>query len=100
MLTTRDKKEVRKHAHAFKNTILTIPEVEGAEILRILKGEWSEEENRRFIDALRKFGKNFDQITETIGTKTLKQVKGYARNLMKRVEVKRGKAPSLQSQWS
>ena len=38
---------------------------------------WSDDEKARFIEAVKTFGKNFDKITEHVGTKDIEMIKRY-----------------------
>ena len=63
-----------------KQRLTKDPSLEGEDILPLLKqscSSWSEEDNQRFLDAVRQHGKNYDKIAEAIG-KTRKEVRSRA----------------------
>ena len=42
------------------------------------KGRWTAEEHQRFIEALRKFGKDWYRVEEYIGTRSSAQIRSHA----------------------
>jgi len=42
---------------------------------------WSSDENQRFIKAIRKYGDDFDKITEAVGTRKRSQVVHHVKSL-------------------
>lgn len=49
-------------------------------------GRWTKEEHQRFIDGLKKFGKNWKQVEEHVGTRTGAQIRSHAQKFFNRLE--------------
>ena len=73
-LGTKTSKQVMNACKNFWRKSTKTGEVIASDILSILKQpkefDWTEEENMRFVDAVRKHGKDYDKITEAVGTKS------------------------------
>jgi MYB-related transcription factor LHY len=61
---------------------------------KVRKGEryWTDEEHKRFLDAVRLHGKNWTEITKHVGTRSRQSVYSHAQKFRKRVE----KEPNLE----
>lgn len=44
----------------------------------IQQGRWTDEEHTKFLDALRKYGKDWNKVHEHIGTRTSAQTRSHA----------------------
>lgn len=49
-------------------------------------GRWTKEEHQRFIDGVKKFGKNWKQVEEYVGTRTGAQVRSHAQKFFNKLE--------------
>jgi SHAQKYF class myb-like DNA-binding protein len=49
-------------------------------------GRWTKEEHQRFIDGLRKFGKNWKQVEEYVATRNGAQIRSHAQKFFNRLE--------------
>lgn len=60
---------------------------------KVRKGEryWTDDEHKRFLDAVRLHGKNWTEITKHVGTRSRQSVYSHAQKFRKRVE----KEPNL-----
>ena len=83
---TRSRKQCENYAFTLRRNILDNPATEGADILPILQGEWTEEEKQRFLSAVREFGKDYAQIERVVGSKSLAQIKRYSETLRKAIK--------------
>lgn len=52
-------------------------------------GRWTREEHDRFVEGLRKFGKNWRKVEEFIGTRTGAQIRSHAQKYFNRLNKKR-----------
>jgi SHAQKYF class myb-like DNA-binding protein len=50
-----------------------------------LTGRWTREEHQRFVDGLKKFGKNWKKVEEYVGTRTGAQIRSHAQKFFNRV---------------
>jgi len=62
-------------------------------------GRWTKEEHQKFVEGLRKFGKNWKQVEEFVGTRNGAQIRSHAQKFFNRLEreynvkLNNGKAP-------
>lgn len=49
-------------------------------------GRWTKEEHQRFIEGVKKFGKNWKQVEEYVGTRTGAQVRSHAQKFFNKLE--------------
>ena len=49
-------------------------------------GRWTKEEHQRFIDGLKKFGKNWKQVEEYVATRNGAQIRSHAQKFFNRLE--------------
>jgi SHAQKYF class myb-like DNA-binding protein len=49
-------------------------------------GRWTKEEHQRFIEGLKKFGKNWKQVEEFVGTRNGTQIRSHAQKFFLRLE--------------
>lgn len=56
-------------------------------------GRWTKEEHQRFVDAVKKFGKNWKQVEEYVGTRTGAQVRSHAQKFFNKLEKEQGLQP-------
>lgn len=49
-------------------------------------GRWSEVEHQRFVEALSHHGKNWEKVTEAVGSRTLTQVRSHAQKYFLKLE--------------
>lgn len=49
-------------------------------------GRWTKEEHQKFIDGLKKFGKNWKQVEEYVGTRNGAQIRSHAQKFFNRLE--------------
>lgn len=49
-------------------------------------GRWTKEEHQRFVEGLRKFGKNWKKIEEFVGTRSGPQIRSHAQKFFIRLE--------------
>jgi len=70
----KTKHQVEYYLKLLKLQWMKDPSLEDADLLPLLKDrqpcKWTEEENQRFIAALRENGKDFNKIIEAVGNKT------------------------------
>jgi len=67
---------VQTHFTHFRAKVRKNPALEGADIV-VNKHKWTEEEHRLFVEAVRKYHKQHELISQYVGTKTYSQVKNY-----------------------
>jgi len=51
-----------------------------------ITGRWTKEEHQRFIESLRKFGKNWKKVEEYVGTRSGPQIRSHAQKFFIRLE--------------
>ena len=81
-LGTRTQAEVYNHVRVIVKQIRKRPHAVDPELITLIKTKptlppkckWTDQENQRFIEALREHGKDYDKIAEAIGTKTRESV--------------------------
>jgi len=39
--------------------------------LQPLNGNWTDEENERLVDAVKKYGRNWEKVTEAVGKRSI-----------------------------
>jgi SHAQKYF class myb-like DNA-binding protein len=61
------------------------------------RGHWSKDEHNRFVDGLRKHGKDWKKIVECVGTRSSNQVRSHAQKYFLKLE-KKSKSPGVLSQ--
>lgn len=49
-------------------------------------GRWTKEEHQRFIEGLKKFGKNWKQVEDYVGTRSGAQIRSHAQKFFNRLE--------------
>ena len=49
-------------------------------------GRWTKEEHQKFIEGLKKFGKNWKQVEEHVGTRNGAQIRSHAQKFFNRLE--------------
>ena len=49
-------------------------------------GRWTKEEHQKFIEGLKKFGKNWKQVEEYVGTRNGAQIRSHAQKFFNRLE--------------
>lgn len=49
-------------------------------------GRWTKEEHQRFVEGLKKFGKNWKQVEEYVGTRNGAQIRSHAQKFFNRLE--------------
>lgn len=49
-------------------------------------GRWTKEEHQRFVDGLKKFGKNWKQVEDYVGTRNGAQIRSHAQKFFNRLE--------------
>ncbi len=49
-------------------------------------GRWTDEEHKRFVEALEKFGKNWKKIQEYVGTRSTTQARSHAQKFFSKLE--------------
>jgi SHAQKYF class myb-like DNA-binding protein len=49
-------------------------------------GRWTKEEHQKFVEGLRKFGKNWKQVEEYVGTRNGAQIRSHAQKFFNRLE--------------
>ena len=53
-------------------------------------GRWAEDEHKIFVEALNKYGKNWEKITKEVKSRTLTQVRSHAQKYFLKAEGRRG----------
>ena len=48
---------------------------------KIGKGRWTRAEHNKFMDALEKYGRNWELVQKKVGTRTLLQVRSHAQKV-------------------
>ena len=48
---------------------------------RIMNGRWTRAENEKFLNALEKYGRNWDKIQKKVKTRTLPQIRSHAQKM-------------------
>ena len=49
---------------------------------------WTEDERMKFVEACELYGKDYEKITQHVGTKAIDQVRGYTSNFLKELKAK------------
>jgi len=49
-------------------------------------GRWTKEEHKRFVDAIKVYGKNWKKVEESVGTRTGAQIRSHAQKFFLKVE--------------
>ncbi len=49
-------------------------------------GRWTKEEHHRFVEALKKFGKNWKQVEDFVGTRSGAQIRSHAQKFFNRLQ--------------
>ncbi len=50
-----------------------------------MRGRWTPEERNRFLEALQKFGKDWEKIDEHVATRRIESIRSYAQKLQNRL---------------
>ena len=75
---------VKTHYIEFQQKVKNDPTIPEASLFEHLgSNRWTEEEHARFLDAIRKFGKDWDKVAEAVGKKDLMQCRNRYMNLLK-----------------
>ena len=56
------------------------------------KGQWAKDEHRRFVKAVRMYGKDYKKITEYVGNRSKASVIGFALRFKNRKDLKLSEA--------
>ena len=87
---TKTRSQVYHHLGNLRMKLERHPDHEHADILPMLQKclipYWSEEEHARFVAAVRLYGKDYEKIEATIGTKTRTMIHHHRDIFIKRVE--------------
>jgi len=51
-----------------------------------ITGRWTKEEHQRFVEGLRKFGKNWKKVEEYVGTRSGPQIRSHAQKFFIRLD--------------
>ena len=49
-------------------------------------GRWTKEEHERFIEGIRKYGKNWKKVEEFVGTRNGAQIRSHAQKFFQRIK--------------
>lgn len=52
----------------------------------VAQGRWTDDEHKRFVEALRKYGKDWQQVEDHIGTRNSAQIRSHAQKFLNRIE--------------
>jgi SHAQKYF class myb-like DNA-binding protein len=75
-----------EHPLLSSETLLGKHKESASEYAKRSSGRWTKEEHQRFIDGIRKFGKNWKQVEDYIGTRTGAQIRSHAQKFFNRLE--------------
>lgn len=72
------------HKTRFPNDLIDMPEELDGEF-EIKTGKWEESENQRYLEALKRYGKNWDKIQNYVKTRDSLHIRSHSQKLMKRL---------------
>ena len=70
----------------FFNSSTSAPKDSSYQLNSKSSGRWTKEEHQKFVESLRKFGKNWKQVEEYVGTRNGAQIRSHAQKFFNRLE--------------